>query len=314
MLEPPKDLDPSHRAEGHMELRYEDVTQDGFLRTVAMAPALGKTFWAPVASRLFAPLRGTGIVPILSRLHCESGDGPIGLAAGVRAESRYALATVGAGDDVERILLCVWLSLFAPRARVYGPPPPGEGEELAVGRVFAEHVFTRPFAPPGERRVLALDAPPLPQVPARRVPRVEPVALLALPEGAAWTSGWALDPAPVVFGVDHTDANQHVNSLVYPQLFRDAALRAWRGVGIEAPIRVVADATSFRKPAFAADALAVAVRTFERHGRLGAAVAIATEDVACAICESSQIDRLTGKYAHACARLEALAAERSAGG
>lgn len=279
-----------------MSLRYDDVTQDGYLRTVAMTHALGRAFWAPVAPRRFGGLRGQGIVPILSRMVLAAGEGPIGLEAGVRGEAAHALAWSSQSEAVERILLCVWVTLFAPRGRVYGPPPAGAGEPLTVGRVYAEHVFTRPFAPPGEHRVLALEAPGLPRVPERRVPLVTPEEVLALPDGAVWTSSWQLDPAPVVFGIDHTDANQHVNSLVYPQLFRDAALRAWARDASAVGLRVVADELVFRKPCFAGGALRVAVRSYVRGERLGAVAALTSSDEA---------GPPAGKSVHVVSRLEA---------
>src|SRR5258708_31906958 len=34
-----------------------------------------------------------------------------------------------------------------------------------VGRIFAEHVLSRPFSPPAERKVTRLDAPGVPEIP-----------------------------------------------------------------------------------------------------------------------------------------------------
>lgn len=295
-LIPPSDLDASHLSEGHLHLRYDDVTQDGHLRTVAMSHAIGRAFWAPVAKRLLGGLHGQGVVPILSRMCMAAGDGPIGLEAGVRGEAVHTLAWASRTETVERILLCVWVTLFAPRGRVYGPPPAGAGEMLTVGRIYAENVFTRPFAPPGERRVLALDAPGLPRIPERRVPLATADEVLELPEGGKWTSAWERDPAPVVFGVDHTDSNQHVNSLVYPQIFRDAALRAWARAEHDTAVRVVFDDLVFRKPCFAGQQLGTAIRTYARGEVLGAVVALVHD---------TSTGRPAGKLVHSAAHIEA---------
>lgn len=268
----PKD---ARRSESHMDLRYEDVAQDGRLRTVAMPHGLAKAFWATSAVRRLGGLRAQGVLPILNRMCCEVGDGPLGLQAGIEAEAHHDLAHVaGADGRVERIVLQVWATLRAPRDVVYGPPPARAGEIIEVGRVYAEHVFTRLFAPPGERRVLALADPRLPAVPTPRLERTTPASVLALPPDAAWTGDWQLDTSPVVLGLDHTDSNQHVNSLVYPQLLRDAALRAWGAAATHEGLRICADELLFRKPCFAGERLQIALRTFAHRDRVGAVLAL----------------------------------------
>jgi hypothetical protein len=61
------------------------------------------------------------------------------------------------------------------------------------------------------------------------------------------------DPVVTAFGLDHTDSNQHVNSLVYPRLFAEAALR--RLAELERPRRLLIRALdiAYRKPSFAGD-------------------------------------------------------------
>jgi hypothetical protein len=289
------------RSEGRMELRYEDITQDGHLRTVAMSHAMGKAFWAAKAPELFKDLRTTGVVPILSRMCCEAGQGPLGLRAGLQAEAPYHFAHVARDDgSVQRIVMRVWTTLRAERGVIHGPLPEGAGEIIEVGRVHAEHVFTRLFAAPGERRVIALEGSGLPRVPERRISRVAPSDVLTLPEGAAWTTGWQLDPAPVVFGLDHTDANQHVNSIVYPQLFRDAALRGWARSGAATAVRICSDELLFRKPCFAGQRLKIGVRCFMRDNQAGAVLALLPFDVA-----DGDLDRLAGVSCHTVSRVGA---------
>jgi hypothetical protein len=63
-------------------------------------------------------------------------------------------------------------------------------------------------------------------VPPDRYAWRSPEALMGLPEGAEPLDVEpTLDPIPVAFGLDHTDGNQHVNSLVYPRVFEELAVR-----------------------------------------------------------------------------------------
>jgi len=288
VIPPIPDVPDEQRGRSELKLRYEDITPDGRLSTSLMPQALGVGFWQTLAPQfgIGEARRETGIVPILSRLVAAGGEGPVGLLAPVRIEACFRLARVERRGAVRRILLEVWAELFAPRARVHGAPPPGAGEEIAVGRVYAEHVFTRLFAPPEQRRVTRLEHDRLPAVPPEVVPWSGPDALLELPEGTAPLDETLVpDEAPVVFGLDHCDSNQHVNSLVYPRLFRDAALRhltIHHGdvVGEGALLTRLQD-TAFRKPCFVGERMRVVLRGYRRSatGALGV-VAVLVEDEA----------------------------------
>jgi hypothetical protein len=71
--------------------------------------------------------------------------------------------------------------------------------------------------------------------------------------------------------VAHTDSNQHVNSLVYPRLFEDAALRRFAALGrLKPPVLSRHVEAAFRKPCFAGETYAVALQAFTLEGRLGA--------------------------------------------
>jgi len=120
--------------------------------------------------------------------------------------------------DGDRLFANMWVEAHAPIATTIGPNPPPEAPSELVGRVFAEHVLTRPFAAPKERRVTRLEAPGVPPVPEDE--HVFPNA-----EALVESAGGPLDEAgEMVFGMMHTDSNQHVNSLVYPRVFEEAAL------------------------------------------------------------------------------------------
>ena len=72
-------------------------------------------------------------------------------------------------------------------------------------------------------------------------------------------------------GLDHTDSNRHVNSLVYPDLFRDAALRRLSELGRDTSVTARAAEVAFRRPSFAGDRLATVLQAFDCEGRPGAA-------------------------------------------
>jgi hypothetical protein len=290
---PPPEVPDAQRASARYRLRYEDVAQDGRLCVLGMPPAVGEAIWrASIAHHDAAThMRERGVLPILTRLVCVGGshdphagdaaaaagapDGPLDVDAFVTAEGRWALAR---SDDerggVARLYANMWATIRAPRGRTYGPPPEGAGVVQTVGRVFAEHVFTRPFAPPSERRVTQLDVPGLPPVPELRYAPATVDDVLAWPSGAsplgADGDAFRADPVQTVFGLAHTDSNQHVNSLVYPRLCEEAALRRLAAVGETRPRLSRAMELLFRKPSFAGDRVELAVRVFGLPARDGA--------------------------------------------
>lgn len=267
---------PSQRGEGAMYVRYEDVAQDGSLKVGGMPAAvglvcMGKLFFRTDLSRQTRPL---GIVPILTRLTMQTTNGPVSVRKKIEVDGLYQLAhTRGADGSVARILVNSHAELYAPVGRTHPPEPPNAGERIHVGRVFAEHAFTRPFGPASERKVLALPTPGGLLVPETELVARDALAALREPEPATWLDAALVEDAtPLVFGLAHTDSNQHVNSLVYPQLFEDAALRRVAELGRSTRALLVdfIDVT-FRKPCFAGERVFVWLRAFERDGKLGAA-------------------------------------------
>lgn len=268
---------------GHatMALRYEDVAQDGRMMLEAMPPALGEAVWRTMLARAPAAklARAQGVIPILSRMIVARAAAPVSVDRPVEAEGTYELAhTVDAGGAVDRLILNLWADVYAPLGRTHGPAPDGDGARVLVGRVFAEHVFTRLFADPGARKVTSFDFPGLPSVPATRHEWRAPSRLLEAPAGATALGPGdgrdeeALedDPAPIVFGLAHTDSNQHVNSLAYPRLFEECALRRLAARGRDPRMLSTAYEIAFRKPCFAGDVARVSLRAFQHGDALGA--------------------------------------------
>lgn len=271
-------LPPDQRSVASMALRYSDVTQDGRLSVLAVPHGTGPAIWGtlladrPVSDAIAAQ----GVIPILSRQIVEGGEGPISVASPVELRGAYQLAhTVDAAGAVDRIVMSFWLDVHAPRGRTSGPPPDGAGEPLRAGRCFVEHVFTRLFAPPEQRKVQRLDFPGVPPVPPDRYEWRPPEALLALPPGAEpLEPELRPDAARIAFGLDHSDSNQHVNSQVYPGLFIDAALRRLAELGRPTALLCRRIEIAYRKPCFAGDRVRVTLRAFTLGDAHGAALAL----------------------------------------
>jgi acyl-CoA thioesterase FadM len=265
---------PSASAKVH--LRYEDISQDGRVLLEVMPNALGASVWGAQLARdpLAQACLRAGVVPILTRFVIEGTAGPFGIASPLAAVGRFALAQVeNAAGEPERVVLNMWAELTAPISRTYPPPPENAGTIAPAGRIFGEHVFTRLFAPPGERRVTRLDFPSAPAtLPRYAQPTFASMLDLA---GARALEEMSPDEAPIVFGLVHTDSNHHVNSLVYLRLFEEAALRRFAKIGRD-PGRVLARKLeiAYRKPCFAGDRMRIHVRAIEHGGMLGAIAAV----------------------------------------
>jgi hypothetical protein len=263
------------RGSGALRLRYEDLSQDGRL----MLPSIMHAGEALIWGKIIAPqplvwrMREEGILPILGRITAEGYPGPFGIVHPLSGTGGYQLAHTKREGQVERLLLNFFAEFSAPRDRINLGPPPGAGEVASGGRFFSEHVFTRPFAPPEQRKVLRLDIPGLPAIPEAHHPARPLGEIVTLPAGATpLDPGLLPDVLPIVFGLCHTDGNQHVNSLVYPRMFEEAAVRRFAALGISAPVLARFVDIGYRKPCFAGERVRIAMQAFtlgERWGALG---------------------------------------------
>lgn len=265
----------SQRTQGHSYLRYEEICQDGRVQVLGLAHSVGLVVWRRLLQdhAVTRMSRGMGIVPILSRLILTNTSETIAVGHALTASGGFALAhSTDAAGAVNRLFMNIWVDLSGPRSRTHAPPPAGHGTVVPLGKVWAEHVFTRPFGPVAERKVLSLPDDQVPDVPPDSYAFRKPADVLALPDDAmAIDQALRSDPAPLVFGLCHTDSNQHVNSLQYPRLFCEAVLRRLAEQG--RPLKVLPDyvEVAYRKPCFAGDQVCVAIQTFELpDNRLGA--------------------------------------------
>lgn len=269
---PMPDLAPERVATASFPLRYEDIAQDGRMMATALPPAIGWTVWRQLLADHPAAkgMARQGLVAILSRLTVEGSDEPIRVDQKVDSTGGYQLARSETGGQIDKLFLNMWVEVRGARGRVV--PPEGPGPAVVAGRVFAEHTFTRLFATPEQRRVTRLDVEGLPAVPDAIHAFSPPTTAMELPaEATALDDDYVADDTVTVFGLDHTDSNQHVNSLVYPRLFAEAALR--RLAARDRPRRALVRSLdiAYRKPCFAGDHVRIHLRTFTLGDRTGAA-------------------------------------------
>lgn len=279
----PSEVPAEQRASGPLSFRYEDIAQDGRLMLSALSPALGAVIWTRVLAHHPASreMHRAGIVPILTRLVAEGLPGPFSVNSAATATGSFQAAHAVIGGKVDKIIFNMSAQIAAPHANTFGPRPPADAPLAVAGRVFAEHVLTRLFAAPAERKVTRLDLPSMPAVPPDVVAWRPPAAILELPEGAEPIEpGFSADPQPVVFGLAHTDSNQHVNSLIYPRMFEEAAVRRFAALGKSPVVLARFLEVGYRKPSFAGERLRIVLRAFTLGSRLGAVGAFVTEDEA----------------------------------
>lgn len=237
----PSAVEGEGQARAALAPRYEDIAQDGRVQLTSLVTGLGVTAWRGMAEQhpaSFEAMRTAGILPILRRLVVMGEPGPFSVHVPIAYEGHYRFAREKGGD---RLFLLMWLFARAPHASTFGPPPDRDAPPALVGRVFAEHVVTRPFAPPEERKVTRLDIPGIPPIPDR---------VHAFEDADALLGGRPLEDAgEIAFGMMHTDSNQHVNSLVYPRLFEEIVVRR-----LEKPdLLARAFEVRWRKPFFAGE-------------------------------------------------------------
>lgn len=193
--------------------RYEDIAQDGRMQLAGMLPGMGQAVWSGLLGKVpgWRTLRKQGIYPIFHRLVVEGEERSCSTNAPIHVKGAFRLAHE---KDGERIFLLIWLDSFAAVGATHSRTPREDAPRELVGRMWAEHVFTRPLGAPGERRVTRLVGEGLPEVPPD-AHRFEDADMLLRETAPLETLG------EHVFTKMHTDSNRHVNSLVYPRLFEE---------------------------------------------------------------------------------------------
>jgi hypothetical protein len=197
----------------------------------------------------------------LSRLSIDMEPASVKLLGTLEGRGVLRLAHERDADDrVRAIFLNAEASVWAAARRGRSDEPP---RQVRVGRVIGDHVFTRPHADRASRKVLAFDVPGYPALPTQRYARPKFDHTVRLHAKARpLETDFSADIAPWVFGLTHTDGNQHVNSLVYVRLFEDSALRRLAALGRSTAVLARSVEIQYRKPCFAGEQLCCMLQAF----------------------------------------------------
>ncbi len=253
------DVPESQRGAGLIQLRYEDIAQDGRPRLEVLAYGISVAVWqGPIKQLEVDTIVTQGIIPILTRIVIEAHDGPLAVENPIDAVGCYEGAhSVGSTGD--RLYLNMWADMTAPIGRTILPGPSNAGTRVLAGRMYAEHVFTKPFAPKEQRRVRAAELAQFAGIPGRLIEARAYESVVDL-SGCRNCDGAFVAGAPVAFGVRHTDSNQHVNSLAYFAVFEDAVLAALASRKRNTQVMARAIEIAYRKPSFAGQVMVPCVR------------------------------------------------------
>ena len=274
---PMPELAPERVATASFPLRYEDIAQDGRMMATALAAGDRLDGVAPLLKDHPAAQRAA-----TARASCRScrgspstgTDEPLRVDQPVDRAGGYQLAHAATPAGADRPAVPEHVGRGPRRARPGGARPRARGRRWWRAGVFAEHTFTRLFAPPDQRKVTRLDVD-------GRAGRCRARTTTSRRPTPRWSCRTSAErarrrlPAPTsavtVFGLEHTDSNQHVNSLVYPRLFAEAALRRLDGLGRPGCALVRSLDIAYRKPSFAGDKVRIHLRMFTVGERVGAA-------------------------------------------
>jgi hypothetical protein len=252
-------------------LRYDDLVQDGRVRLESAWRPTGRILWShPEVARVLRSM-GKNVTNVLSRVTMQASGAALVPRSRMRTNVRFRFEhTTNGTGDVDRILFSTWLSAMG---QVHG------GSEALVARAYGQRVFTRLDAPAGQHLITRLDGFGPSGIPAHRAAWEPVTSLLALPPGAE-----PLDPAPrlepvkAVFGLSHTDMNQHVNFLMYHREIERAALSRFIALGLGARFLSREASFGYRKPSFAGDVVRIALQAFRAGEAVGVVAALVEDD------------------------------------
>jgi acyl-CoA thioesterase FadM len=253
-------IDSSARGRPSGEMRYDDVAQDGRFGVLATTPTVG-WLWRDLITHLpgAREMQGKGTIPVLTRLIVNTSESPARVDQPLVADGGFYIARNSAGSH---LYLNIAATLLARGGRLL--PLSGPDPEFPVANIFAEHTFTNIFGAPGQRSVTRLHAPGFPEVPEQVYDASAPALVAAVPIGATLLADLQADSAQLVAGFDHTDSNQHVNSLVYVRWFIEAALRRVESIGKSSPRRLTRSLEiAYRKPCFAGDRIGARLALYQ---------------------------------------------------
>ena len=262
--------EPVYKDVGKIESRYEDVAQDGRVHLNGVPPALSAV-WKNEIDRHPAgeTIRAAGIVPILSRIEIDVTEESFS-AMRAREVLGSGMLLVGRrdSDEASRALIDVRSQMFALTGHAILPFA-GERKRALVGTMLGEHILTRLFATDGNHRVLPSDLTALGvSFEGERVLETPQSILVPPTDCTPIDREFQRDSFPLVFGLVHTDSNQHVNSLVYPRIFEEAILRRLHALRRSTKLLSRSLRIGYRKPSFAGETAHVEVQLYAREDRI----------------------------------------------
>lgn len=275
---PAPEFPPEQTSVTQETLRYDDVAQDGRLMPIAIPPALDGLWRTVIVEHPGSRASiAKGILPILTRLTITSNEQPIRVDQPLEARSGFQLAHAKDNGEIKRLFMLLWCEVRGSAGRIGGMSGRPPGPKIPAGSMFAEHTFTKPFAPSGQRGVTRLPGEGYPEVPEASYDMAAPATAGDAPVGARWIDELWADPVHTVFSLDHTDSNQHVNSLVYIRVFLDSVWRRLATTPRGTKLRSRAVDIAYRKPCFAGDRVHSQLRMFESSEGTGAAGCLSDE-------------------------------------
>lgn len=262
---PPAPSEPESLHGSESFPQVADVTQDGRLRLGGIWAPTSRLLWTRTNERteLVQHLREIGVSLVLTYVALEASEVALVPRRRVTSEIRSRFEhTVDDAGNVTSIQFNTWLSTVRGRPEATGQP--------WVARAYGQRALVRLDAPPGQRRVLALEAGAEPEVPPHRARVRRAADLLELPPHAV-----PLEDCPrlaeesVVFGLCDTDWNQHVNFLTYPLRLEQLALRRFLDLGLGACVLGRGAEVAYRSACFAGETLRVAMQAFSLGEQVG---------------------------------------------
>ena len=266
--QPPRDGDSRDSLEAVTEssVEWHMLNMAGELITIRMADTIGtglrqvlRPYWT------YDPGSGDGVAPIPHLMQLETGGRQVSLGTPLRQEYRFRLVTSrGVDGALIRAHLVMSCTLYER-----GAPASG-----ALGSAEIWMALTRPFATPGARRLRAVPAG-LAFLTEQGVAEHDlggrPIESFRCRAAASETVFH--DTLPLVYHMDRSDSNRHINMHVYPQQALDyLALAFHRSGGDAGRLRFRQVTVCFRRPFLPGDAAEVEVEVVSGQDRFRAAL------------------------------------------
>ena len=253
--QPPRDANSRDFLEAVTEssVEWHMLNMAGELITIRMADTIGtglrqvlRPYWT------YDPGSGDGIAPIPHLMQLETSGHQVALGTPLRQDYRFRLVTSrGVGGALIRAHLVMNCTLCER----------GEPTSRALGSAEIWMALTRPFAAPGARRLSGVPAA-LAFLTEHGVAELElggrPIESFRCRAEASETE--FRDTVPLVYHMDRSDSNRHINMHVYPQQALDhLALAFHRSGGNAGQLRFRRVTVHFRRPFLPGDVAAVEV-------------------------------------------------------